>query len=138
MAMCVPISPYVRRCTEGMSLEFQLVCTGCPSSPQSPKNAPWICDHCYYKHPDPVDDPFYQSTVKSLMYFCAAILLFVRVIIIYIPCKSPTPDSSLIWLDYGSLCVPMRVKSGKTLNNSYILQSFRYIECHCTTSLQTS
>ena len=38
---------------------------------------PWICDHCYYKHPDPVDDPFYQSTVKSLMYFCAVILLLV-------------------------------------------------------------
>ncbi|KAF9454819.1 hypothetical protein P691DRAFT_794633 [Macrolepiota fuliginosa MF-IS2] len=55
---------------------FQLVCTGCPSTPESPGNAPWICDHCYYKHPDPVDDPFYQSTVKSLMYFCAVILLF--------------------------------------------------------------
>ncbi|KAJ8474154.1 hypothetical protein ONZ45_g16052 [Pleurotus djamor] len=27
-------------------------------------------------HPDPVEDPFYQSTVKSLMYFCATILLF--------------------------------------------------------------
>lgn len=39
---------------------------------------PWICDHCYYKHPNPVDDPFYQSTVKSLMYYCAAILLLVK------------------------------------------------------------
>lgn len=38
---------------------------------------PWICDQCYYKHPDPVDDPFYQSTVKQLMYFCAIILVFV-------------------------------------------------------------
>jgi hypothetical protein len=67
-----------------MLLEFQLVCTGCPAPPESPRNAPWICDHCYYKHPDPVDDPFYQSTVKSLMYFCAAVLLFVRVVVIYI------------------------------------------------------
>ncbi|TFK70375.1 hypothetical protein BDN72DRAFT_766588 [Pluteus cervinus] len=53
---------------------FQLVCTGCPTA--NPGNAPWTCDHCYYKHPDPVSDPFYQSTVKSLMYFCATILLF--------------------------------------------------------------
>ncbi|KAK7464722.1 hypothetical protein VKT23_005928 [Stygiomarasmius scandens] len=54
---------------------FQLVCSGCPSGPGSP-NKPWICDQCYYQHPDPVDDPFYQSTVKSLMYFCAAVLVF--------------------------------------------------------------
>ncbi|KAG6372851.1 hypothetical protein JVT61DRAFT_7284 [Boletus reticuloceps] len=36
----------------------------------------WRCDHCSYQHSDPVEDPFYQSTVKSLMYFCAVILLF--------------------------------------------------------------
>ncbi|KAK0221676.1 hypothetical protein IW262DRAFT_1375415 [Armillaria fumosa] len=56
---------------------FQLICSGCPSAPgPGGSSMPWICDHCYYKHPDPVDDPFYQSTVKSLMYFCAVILLF--------------------------------------------------------------
>jgi hypothetical protein len=59
-------------------LQFQLVCSGCPSSPGRPGDSPWICDHCYYKHPDPIDDPFYQSTVKSLMYFCAVILLLVK------------------------------------------------------------
>ncbi|KAF8558364.1 hypothetical protein OG21DRAFT_1238307 [Imleria badia] len=54
---------------------FQLVCSGCPRGPG--RSVPeWKCDHCYYQHPDPVKDPFYQSTVKSLMYFCAAILLF--------------------------------------------------------------
>ncbi|KAH0832208.1 hypothetical protein J3R83DRAFT_13128 [Lanmaoa asiatica] len=54
---------------------FQLVCSGCPAGPE--KSAPnWKCEHCYYQHPDPVKDPFYQSTVKSLMYFCAVILLF--------------------------------------------------------------
>ncbi|KAF7346072.1 hypothetical protein MSAN_01833300 [Mycena sanguinolenta] len=57
---------------------FQLICNGCPSGPRD-KDAPWICDSCYYKHPNPIDDPFYQSTVKSLMYLCAAILVFVRV-----------------------------------------------------------
>jgi Ca2+:H+ antiporter len=54
---------------------FQLVCSGCPDGPD--RSVPnWKCDHCYYQHPDPVKDPFYQSTVKSLMYFCAVILLF--------------------------------------------------------------
>ena len=57
-------------------LQFQLVCSGCPSTPNQ-GGTPWICDHCYYKHPDPVDDPFYQSSVKNLMYLCAGILLFV-------------------------------------------------------------
>ncbi|KAF9267571.1 hypothetical protein L218DRAFT_855427 [Marasmius fiardii PR-910] len=56
---------------------FQLVCQGCPSSPSlGQAKKPWNCDQCYYKHPDPVDDPFYQSTVKSFMYFCAIVLLF--------------------------------------------------------------
>ena len=58
------------------SLQFQLVCVGCPKhSPAG--DASWGCKHCSYQHPDPVNDPFYQSTVKSLMYFCAVILLFV-------------------------------------------------------------
>ncbi|KIK59230.1 hypothetical protein GYMLUDRAFT_74516 [Collybiopsis luxurians FD-317 M1] len=55
---------------------FQLICTGCPSKPPSSPNKPWVCDRCYYQHPDPVKDPFYQSTVKDLMFFCAAILIF--------------------------------------------------------------
>lgn len=37
----------------------------------------WKCSQCYYEHPDPVDDPFYQDQVKTLMYCCAGILLFV-------------------------------------------------------------
>jgi len=40
---------------------------------------PWKCKHCYYSLPDPVTDPFYQDTVKPLMYFCASILVFVSV-----------------------------------------------------------
>jgi Ca2+:H+ antiporter len=55
------------------------VCEGCP--PQGPVNGTindsWTCQHCYYRHPDPVDDPFFQGTVKTLMYFCATILLLV-------------------------------------------------------------
>lgn len=60
----------------GRIYQFQLICTDCPGHHKR-KSSPWICEHCYYKHPDPVEDPFYQSTVKSLMYFCAVILVFV-------------------------------------------------------------
>ncbi|WVQ85360.1 calcium/proton exchanger [Cryptococcus sp. DSM 104549] len=74
---------------------FELHCEGCPEPragvPPTTSPAPWmdmsgglglkpddlwICDHCYYEHPDPEKDPFYQDSVKTLMYCCAAILLF--------------------------------------------------------------
>ncbi|EIW81284.1 hypothetical protein CONPUDRAFT_56471 [Coniophora puteana RWD-64-598 SS2] len=51
---------------------FELICDKCPDGPSSQ----WKCNQCYYQHPDPVEDPFYQSTVKQLMYFCAIILVF--------------------------------------------------------------
>ena len=58
-----------------------LRCEGCPPLGQGfdmlSAEAAWKCKQCYYEHPDPVDDPFYQSSVKHLMYACAAILLFV-------------------------------------------------------------
>ncbi|CAE6426562.1 unnamed protein product [Rhizoctonia solani] len=58
---------------------FQLVCDGCPTTLPGetlPAGAPWACNYCRYEHPDPTSDPFYQTTVKTLMYFCAAVLLF--------------------------------------------------------------
>ncbi|RXW24468.1 hypothetical protein EST38_g1371 [Candolleomyces aberdarensis] len=73
---------------------FQLVCSGCPSTPNQGGNAPWICDHCYYKHPDPVDDPFYQSSVKNLMFFCAGILLFSYLIGLWFSLRT---HASQIW-----------------------------------------
>ncbi|KAJ7857756.1 hypothetical protein B0H13DRAFT_2237668 [Mycena leptocephala] len=73
--------------------QFQLICTGCPSGPRT-GDMPWICDSCYYKHPDPVDDPFYQSTVKSLMYFCAAILVFSYLIGLWFSLRT---HASQIW-----------------------------------------
>ncbi|KAF8158253.1 hypothetical protein B0H34DRAFT_656500 [Crassisporium funariophilum] len=85
---------------------FQLVCSGCPSSPGRPGNAPWICDHCYYKHPDPVDDPFYQSTVKSLMYFCAAVLLFSYLIGLWFSLRT---HASQIWQNPQQLLHPMEL-----------------------------
>ena len=66
------------RVTSWESHKFQLVCNGCP--PNMPKGREsWKCQQCYYSHPEPVRDPFYQSTVKSLVSFCAVILLFVRI-----------------------------------------------------------
>ncbi|WVQ97234.1 calcium/proton exchanger [Kwoniella sp. CBS 9459] len=69
---------------------FELHCEGCPEPKQNPNISPipdmslallragdaWMCDHCFYEHPDPERDPFYQNNVKTLMYCCAAILLF--------------------------------------------------------------
>ena len=66
-------------------MQFQLVCEGCPvNGPQTPPTlkpghrAPWVCKRCFYVLPDPTTDPFYQEKVKSLMYFCAGVLVFVR------------------------------------------------------------
>ncbi|KAJ3503728.1 hypothetical protein NLJ89_g8307 [Agrocybe chaxingu] len=87
---------------------FQLVCSGCPSSPGRPGDAPWICDHCYYKHPDPVDDPFYQSTVKSLMYFCAAVLLFSYLVGLWFSLRT---HASQIWQNPQPLLHPMDLPS---------------------------
>ncbi|WVW80411.1 calcium/proton exchanger [Kwoniella bestiolae CBS 10118] len=68
---------------------FELHCEGCPEPVQhnisvvpemslAPlrKGDVWMCDHCYYEHPDPQNDPFYQEQVETLMYCCAGILLF--------------------------------------------------------------
>lgn len=75
---------------------FQLICSGCPSSPGpgSSSDKPWICEHCYYEHPDPVEDPFYQSTVKNLMYFCAIILVFSYLIGLWFSLRT---HASQIW-----------------------------------------
>ncbi len=72
--------------------QFQLRCEGCPEDTAGHQNSslssdvgwtvgtsePWKCQRCYYDHPEPADDPFYQDQVKTLMYFCATILLLVR------------------------------------------------------------
>lgn len=73
---------------------FQLVCSGCPDPQYESLRAPWKCDHCYYEHPDPVEDPFYQSTVKDLMFFCTAILLFSYLIGLWFSLRT---HASQIW-----------------------------------------
>lgn len=84
---------------------FQLICSGCPSSPgPGSSNKPWICEHCYYEHPDPVEDPFYQSTVKNLMYFCAIILVFSYLIGLWFSLRT---HASQIWQNPQQLLHPI-------------------------------
>ncbi|KAI0304407.1 hypothetical protein B0F90DRAFT_1249069 [Multifurca ochricompacta] len=81
---------------------FQLVCKGCPD--QTPSGgASWECRHCTYQHPDPVNDPFYQATVKTLMYFCAAILLFSYLIGLWFSLRT---HASQIWQNPQQLLHP--------------------------------
>ncbi|KAJ8080827.1 hypothetical protein PM082_017662 [Marasmius tenuissimus] len=84
---------------------FQLICKGCPSTPGLGKaNKPWVCDQCYYKHPDPVDDPFYQATVKNFMFFCAVILLFSYLIGLWFSLRT---HASQIWQNPQHLLNPL-------------------------------
>ncbi|GLB38303.1 putative Ca(2) cation antiporter (CaCA) (TC 2.A.19) family protein [Lyophyllum shimeji] len=82
---------------------FQLVCTGCPKSPNGPGDATWTCDHCYYRHPDPATDPFYQSTVKSFMFLCAAVLVFSYLVGLWFSLRT---HASQIWQNPQSLMHP--------------------------------
>ncbi|KAF8270796.1 hypothetical protein EI94DRAFT_1721930 [Lactarius quietus] len=81
---------------------FQLVCEGCPKR-IPPGGASWGCKHCSYQHPDPVNDPFYQSTVKTLMYFCAVVLLFSYLIGLWFSLRT---HASQIWQNPQQLLHP--------------------------------
>ncbi|KAH8114588.1 hypothetical protein DFH11DRAFT_1591982 [Phellopilus nigrolimitatus] len=84
---------------------FELICDGCPAvNSPSPGKVPWSCSHCYYEHPDPIHDDFYQSTVKSLMYFCAAILLFSYLIGLWFSLRT---HASQIWQNPRQLMHPL-------------------------------
>ena len=85
---------------------FQLICDGCPSPVPGqplPQDAPWTCTHCRYEHPDPIYDPFYQNTVKSLMYFCAAILLLSYLIGLWFSLRT---HATSIWQNPQQLMQP--------------------------------
>ncbi|TBU24061.1 hypothetical protein BD309DRAFT_1077685 [Dichomitus squalens] len=91
MAFIGTIAPTLFYQTYG---SFELICDGCSSHDGSSLTKPWVCQHCYYKHPDPVDDPFYQSTVKSLMFFCAVVLLLSYLIGLWFSLRT---HASQIW-----------------------------------------
>lgn len=94
---------------------FQLRCKGCPE-PGGGKIDPadqWKCDQCWYQHPNPISDPFYQDSVKILMYICAAILLLVR------PSMKRIADNSHTSSACGSRCAHTRRRSGRIRSNSW-------------------
>lgn len=95
--------------------KFELHCDGCPDGPgiPGPQDA-WQCTSCYYEHPDPASDSFYQDQVKTLMYACAGILLFVsqRRQTVRVPLIP-----SLISSDCGSRCGPTRRRYGRILSS---------------------
>ncbi|KAI0689709.1 hypothetical protein BC835DRAFT_1282437 [Cytidiella melzeri] len=105
MAFIGTITPTLFYQTYG---SFQLVCEGCPDQTTlgSLDGVPWICKHCYYEHPDPVGDPFYQSTVKQLMFFCAAVLLLSYLIGLWFSLRT---HASQIWQNPQQLMHPMDV-----------------------------
>ncbi|BEJ18138.1 hypothetical protein CspHIS471_0704150 [Cutaneotrichosporon sp. HIS471] len=76
---------------------FELRCEGCPlpdgGGVLNPGDS-WRCDRCWYQHPDPVTDPFYQSNVKVLMYICAGILLLSYLIGLWFSLRT---HASQIW-----------------------------------------
>lgn len=70
--------------------QFELRCEGCPDSPpievhdsfaSGGHNQSWSCERCFYVHPEPAQDPFYQDQVKGLMYICATILVLVSYLV---------------------------------------------------------
>ncbi|PVF94628.1 hypothetical protein CPB86DRAFT_788856 [Serendipita vermifera] len=93
---------------------FQLVCEGCPTISHGSKphldalaqitaDPPWMCKRCYYQLPDPVTDPFYQETVKPLMYFCASILVLSYLIGLWFSLRT---HASQIWQNPRQLMEP--------------------------------
>ncbi|KAI0356416.1 hypothetical protein OH77DRAFT_1503414 [Trametes cingulata] len=111
MAFIGTIAPTLFYQTYG---SFELICDGCPDADGSSLTRPWVCQHCYYKHPDPVDDPFYQSTVKSLMYFCAVILLLSYLIGLWFSLRT---HASQIWQNPQQLLHPMEINAPSAGNN---------------------
>ncbi|KAG8908448.1 hypothetical protein FRB99_006653 [Tulasnella sp. 403] len=93
---------------------FQLVCDKCPPDfggaghsrrPRRPDH-PWQCGQCYYEHPNPVEDPFYQDTVKELMYFCAGILLLSYLIGLWFSLRT---HATQIWQNPQQLMNPLEI-----------------------------
>ncbi|WVQ71105.1 calcium/proton exchanger [Cryptococcus sp. DSM 104548] len=90
---------------------FELHCEGCPppgndtgehTTLMKPEDV-WMCNHCYYEHPDPELDPFYQDNVKTLMYGCAAILLFSYLIGLWFSLRT---HATQIWQNPQQLMKP--------------------------------
>ncbi|KAK4700273.1 Ca2+:H+ antiporter, partial [Phenoliferia sp. Uapishka_3] len=70
---------------------FQLTCTGCDPSGGGTTTS---CRTCYYEHVDPVDDPFYKTSVRLLSFWCAGILVLSYLIGLWFSLRT---HASQIW-----------------------------------------
>jgi Ca2+:H+ antiporter len=97
--------------------QFQLTCSGCDITGGTIGGAE-TCRTCYYEHVSPVDDPFYKSTVKLLSYYCAIILVLVRVSSLFsslsLVADPPLCINSLTSSDSGSRSALTPRRSGRT------------------------
>ncbi|SCV68122.1 BQ2448_243 [Microbotryum intermedium] len=71
---------------------FQLTCTDC--DPDHRAGTSESCRTCYYEHINPADDPFYKSTVKTLSYYCAVLLVLSYLIGLWFSLRT---HASQIW-----------------------------------------
>ncbi|KZT40608.1 hypothetical protein SISSUDRAFT_1018596 [Sistotremastrum suecicum HHB10207 ss-3] len=90
---------------------FQLVCDGCPTGfpndvfqPNSTANSPWVCKHCYYEHPNILEDPFFQNTVEKFMYMCAVVLVFSYLVGLWFSLRT---HAAQIWQNPQQLMRPL-------------------------------
>ncbi|KAH9820189.1 Ca2+:H+ antiporter [Melampsora americana] len=78
---------------------FQLTCSGCPDGVSTKPGeinpaALWQCKRCRYEHLSPVNDEFYQTSVKGLSYYCAALLVLSYLIGLWFSLRT---HASQIW-----------------------------------------
>ncbi|KAA1113405.1 hypothetical protein PGT21_030757 [Puccinia graminis f. sp. tritici] len=77
---------------------FQLTCSGCPDDLDHPglisQDKVWKCKSCRYEHLSPVNDSFYQSSVKGLSYYCAGLLVLSYLIGLWFSLRT---HASQIW-----------------------------------------
>ncbi|KAG0140102.1 hypothetical protein CROQUDRAFT_53765 [Cronartium quercuum f. sp. fusiforme G11] len=78
---------------------FQLNCSGCPDGMSTKpgefsQEALWQCKACRYEHISPVDDEFYQTSVKGLSYYCAILLVLSYLIGLWFSLRT---HASQIW-----------------------------------------
>ncbi|KNF01201.1 hypothetical protein PSTG_05557 [Puccinia striiformis f. sp. tritici PST-78] len=76
---------------------FQLTCSGCPEDLTNSlltQDQIWKCKSCRYEHLSPVNDSFYQSSVKGLSYYCACLLVLSYLIGLWFSLRT---HASQIW-----------------------------------------
>ncbi|KAF8333518.1 uncharacterized protein EI90DRAFT_2916517 [Cantharellus anzutake] len=102
--------------------EFTLVCDGCP--PLSGDGSPWHCRKCYYEHLDPASDPFYQTTVRSLMYLCASVLLLSYLIGLWFSLRT---HASQIWQNPQQLMQPLDALASSITNPASRMSMYKQL-----------